>query len=114
MSLVFDNVSKIVGGEVHLHPTNLELAPGSFNILLGRTGAGKTTLMRLMAGLDRPSAGRISIDGVDVTRRSLRRRNVAMVYQDFINYPSFTVYDNVASPLRVAGADPPEIDRRVR
>jgi glycerol transport system ATP-binding protein len=114
MSLVFDNVSKIVGGEVHLHPTNLELAPGSFNILLGRTGAGKTTLMRLMAGLDRPSAGRISIDGVDVTRRSLRRRNVAMVYQDFVNYPSFTVYENVASPLRVAGVDQPEIDRRVR
>jgi glycerol transport system ATP-binding protein len=114
MALVFDNVSKIVSGEVHLHPTNLALAPGSFNTLLGRTGAGKTTLMRLMAGLDRPSSGRILLNGVDVTRRSVRRRNVAMVYQQFINYPNFTVYENVACPLRVAGVERPEIDRRVR
>jgi glycerol transport system ATP-binding protein len=114
MPLVFDSVSKTVGGEVHIHPTDLELAPGSFNTLLGRTGAGKTTLLRLMAGLERPSTGRISMRGVDVTRRSVRRRSVAMVYQQFINYPDFTVFDNVASPLRVAGTERTETDRRVR
>lgn len=113
MSLVFENVSKIVSGKVHIHSTDLELAPGSFNTLLGRTGAGKTTLLRLMAGLDRPSRGRVSMHGFDVTRRALRRRNVAMVYQEFINYPNFTVYENVASPLRLAGEDRTQIDRRV-
>jgi glycerol transport system ATP-binding protein len=114
MSLVFEGISKIVKGEVHIHPMDLELAPGSFNVLLGHTRAGKTTLLRLMAGLDRPSSGSVSMNGGDVTRRSVRRRNVAMVYQDFINYPNFTVFDNVASPLKVAGMDRMGIDRRVR
>ncbi len=114
MSLVFDNVSRNVSGEVHIHPTDLELAPGSFTTLLGRTGAGKTSLMRLMAGLERPSTGRILMFGTDVTRQPVRRRSVAMVYQQFINYPNFTVFENVASPLRVAGMDRKEVDRKVR
>ena len=114
MPLVFDNISKTVSGEIHIHPTDLRLAPGSFNTLLGRTGAGKTTLLRLMAGLDRPSGGRISMRGLDVTRLPVRRRSVAMVYQQFVNYPDFTVFDNIASPLKVAGVDQKEIDRRVR
>ena len=59
--------------------------------------------MRVMAGLDRPTGGRVIWDGRDVTGVSVRRRQVAMVYQQFVNYPSFTVYDNIASPLRLAG-----------
>jgi glycerol transport system ATP-binding protein len=114
MPLVFDNISKIVNGELHIPPMDLQLAPGSFNTLLGRTGAGKTTLLRLMAGLDRPSEGHISMHGRDVTNLSVRRRNVAMVYQQFVNYPNFTVFENVASPLKVAGVERKEIDRRVR
>lgn len=114
MPLVLENISKIVRGETHIHPLDLELSPGSFNILLGRTGAGKTTLMRLMAGLDRPTGGRISIHGRDVTKVPVRRRNVAMVYQQFVNYPNFTVFENLASPLRVAGVDRTEVERRVR
>ena len=114
MPLVFDNISKIVGGEVHIHPTNFRLAPGSFNTLLGRAGAGKTALLRLMAGLDRPSGGHIFVRDRDVTKVPVRRRNVAMVYQEFVNYPNFTVFDNIASPLKVAGIERREIDRRVR
>ena len=72
-------------------------------MLLGPTLAGKTSLMRLMAGLDRPSAGRVLVDGVDVTGLSVRKRSVAMVYQQFINYPTLTAYDNIASPLRLQG-----------
>ncbi|MFN2332050.1 MAG: ATP-binding cassette domain-containing protein, partial [Halomonas sp.] len=90
----------------------LELEPGSFNVLLGRTLAGKTTLMRLMAGLDAPSRGRVLMNGQDVTRVSVRHRNVSMVYQQFINYPSLSVYDNIASPLRLAKVSRAEIDRR--
>ena len=67
-----------------------------------------------MAGLDRPTKGRVKVDGRDVTGVSVRKRNVAMVYQQFINYPSFTVFDNIASPLRRAGLAKGEIERKVR
>jgi glycerol transport system ATP-binding protein len=70
-------------------------------VLLGATQAGKTSLMRVMAGLDKPSAGRVTVDGADVTGMAVRERNVAMVYQQFINYPSLTVADNIASPLKL-------------
>jgi len=114
MTLRLEAVSKTVGGEVHLHPLDITLAPGSMNVVLGPTLAGKTSLMRLMAGLDRPSSGRVLVGDHDVTGLSVRRRKVAMVYQQFINYPSFTVYDNIASPLRRAKIGRAEIDRRVR
>jgi glycerol transport system ATP-binding protein len=110
-----DRLGRVVGGELHLADIDLRLEPGSFNILLGRTRAGKTSLLRLMAGLDWPTSGAIRFDGVDVTRWDVRRRNVAMVYQQFVNYPSLTVYENIASPLRLAGKlSRQEIDRRVR
>jgi glycerol transport system ATP-binding protein len=72
-------------------------------VLLGPTLSGKTTLMRLIAGLDKPSEGRVIADGVDVTGVPVRERHLAMVYQQFINYPSMSVFENIASPLRIAG-----------
>jgi glycerol transport system ATP-binding protein len=114
MSLRLDNVTRVVAGETHLADIALELAPGSVNMLLGPTLAGKTSLMRLMAGLDRPTRGKLFVDGRDATGVSVRQRSVAMVYQQFINYPSFTVYENIASPLRRAGMPAKEIDARVR
>ena len=103
MHLTLQGVSKSVGGQAYLYPLDLALRPGQVTVLLGATQAGKTTLMRLMAGLDRPSAGQVRVDGRDVTGMPVRERNVAMVYQQFINYPSMTVYDNIASPLKLAG-----------
>ena len=114
MALVLQSVDKLVGREVHLKDICMELAPGSRHVVLGRTLAGKTSLLRIMAGLDRPTAGRIFVDGRDVTGVGVRKRSVAMVYQQFINYPSLTVYDNIASPLKLAGTAKAEIDRRVR
>jgi glycerol transport system ATP-binding protein len=67
-----------------------------------------------MAGLDKPASGRVLVDGKDVTGIDVRQRSVAMVYQQFINYPSLTVYENIASPLRVQGRPREEIDRRVQ
>ncbi len=67
--------------------------------------------MRLMAGLDRPTTGRLIADGEDVTDVPVRRRSVAMVYQQFVNYPSLSVYENIASPLRVAGVAAPRSTR---
>ncbi|MBW4022225.1 MAG: ABC transporter ATP-binding protein [Proteobacteria bacterium] len=83
------------------------------NVLLGPTLAGKTTLMRLMAGLDRPTTGEITVDGKSVVGVPVRKRSVAMVYQQFVNYPSLTAFENIASPLRVAGLGKSEIDSRV-
>ncbi|OLP61091.1 ABC transporter ATP-binding protein [Xaviernesmea oryzae] len=108
------NVSKTVAGAYHIHPTNLTLERGSLNVLLGPTLSGKTSLMRLMAGLDKPTEGQVWFDGVDVTGWPVQKRAVAMVYQQFINYPAFTVYENIASPMRVAGKDAATIDREVR
>ena len=114
MSLELEGVSKEVGRQTHIHPTDLELQNGTMNVLLGPTLSGKTTLMRLMAGLDVPSTGRIIWNGQDVTGVRVQNRDIAMVYQQFINYPSFTVYENIASPLRLSGKPANEIDAAVR
>jgi glycerol transport system ATP-binding protein len=103
MQLTLDGISKKVGAETWLHDMSLALQPRAVTVLLGATQAGKTSLMRIMAGLDAPSAGRVSVDGHDVTGVPVRERNVAMVYQQFINYPSMTVADNIGSPLKLRG-----------
>ena len=114
MTFVLENISLSVGQEAVIDDVSLTLDQGSMNVLLGPTLSGKTTLMRLMAGLDRPTTGRLIEGGVDVTNVPVRRRSVAMVYQQFVNYPSLTVYENIASPLRVAGVGRAEIDARVK
>jgi glycerol transport system ATP-binding protein len=103
MELKLEGVTKQVGAATHLYPLDLALQPRAVTVLLGATQAGKTSLMRLMAGLDAPTDGRVSVDGRDVTGVPVRERNVAMVYQQFINYPSMTVAENIASPLRLRG-----------
>jgi glycerol transport system ATP-binding protein len=114
MTLELQGVSRSVGGRVHIHPTNLTLQNGTMNVLLGPTLSGKTSLMRLMAGLDKPSTGRLMWEGADVTGVKVQDRKVAMVYQQFINYPGLTVYENIASPLRLMGKPQGEIDKAVR
>jgi glycerol transport system ATP-binding protein len=113
MTLEFRGVTKRVGAETLIYETSFTFAPGDFNILLGATNAGKTTLMKLMAGLDKPTTGQIRLNGVDVTRVPTQKRNVSLVHQFFVNYPTMSVFDNIASPLRVAGVPRPEIERRV-
>lgn len=114
MTLELKSVSKTVQGQVHIAPTDLILEKGTMNVLLGPTLSGKTSLMRLMAGLDAPTTGNILWNGSDVTGQRVQDRAVAMVYQQFINYPSMSVYDNIASPLRLLKVDATELDRRVR
>ncbi|MBN8489660.1 MAG: ABC transporter ATP-binding protein [Burkholderiales bacterium] len=114
MQLTLEGISRRVGAETWLHPMDLAPRPGAVTVLLGATQAGKTSLMRVMAGLDAPSAGRVRVDGTDVTGTPVRQRHVAMVYQQFINYPSMTVFDNIASPLKLAGRPRDEVRQRVQ
>lgn len=113
MQLSLRQVCKKVGNQFHIADVSLTFTAGTLNILLGPTLSGKTSLMRLMAGLDRPTSGSIHVDDRDVTGVPVQKRNVAMVYQQFINYPNLTVYENIASPLRLARLPKHEIDRRV-
>eukprot|EP01132_Coremiostelium_polycephalum_P019168 gene19168-22810_t len=112
MSLTLEHVTRVVEGQTWIDDANLRFEAGSFNVLLGRTLSGKTSLMRLMAGLDKPDSGRILMNGVDVTQKPVRLRNVSMVYQQFINYPTMTVFENIASPLRQAGVSAEQIQSK--
>jgi glycerol transport system ATP-binding protein len=114
MSLRLDAVRRVVRDEVWIDGVTLDLEPGRLYVLLGPTLAGKTSLMRLMAGLDQPTAGRVLVDGADVTGESVRKRSVAMVYQQFINYPSLTAHGNIASPLRLKRMPTAEVEQQVR
>jgi glycerol transport system ATP-binding protein len=114
LELVLDGVCVQQSGSTWLEDVNLRL-PSGMTILIGPSTAGKTTLMRVVAGLLPPTAGRVLVNGRDVTSISVRKRSVAFVYQQFINYPSLSVYDNIASPLRLAPDFPRAgIDSRVR
>ena len=116
MGISAQNICKSFQSQPALKNVSLEIEDGSFVTLLGATGAGKTTLLRILCGIERPDSGRVYYDQADVTEIPVQKRSVAMVYQEFINYPSMTIYENIASPLVIAKHKYPkqEIDRRVR
>ena len=113
MALEFRGLSKKEYDVTLIAPISLKLKPGIFNTILGPTLSGKTTLLRLMAGLDRPTSGEIWFKEINVTNLPVQKRNVAMVYQQFINYPSMSVFENIASPLRVKKIPENEVKSRV-
>src|SRR4051812_43415439 len=97
-------------GEVHaVRPLTLSINKGKFVVLLGPSGCGKTTTLRMIAGLETPTAGAISIAGRDVTRLTPGERDIAFVFQLFALYPHLNVYDNIAFPLRAAQLPPAEL-----
>ena len=103
MQLTLDSVGKTVNAQTWLYDMSIAPRSSAVTVLLGATQAGKTSLMRIMAGLDVPTRGRVMVDGQNVVGVPVRERNVAMVYQQFINYPSLKVRDNIASPLKLRG-----------
>ncbi len=113
MTVELKQASKVIRGITHIKPTSLVLETGHFNVLLGQTGSGKTSLIKLMAGLDPLASGEIWMDGQDVSRLSTQKRNISLVHQFFVNYPQMTVFENIASPLKVAGMAKSEIQGRV-
>ena len=109
------NVSKSFGDHVAVNGLDLHIADGEFVVLLGPTGAGKTTTLRLIAGLERPDAGTIEIGGHNATTLSPAERDTAFVFQQYSLYPHLSVFDNLAFPLRSPARRMPEeqIRRRV-
>ena len=114
MTVTLDRITRSIDGIPAIRDVCLTLERGTLSVLLGPTLSGKTSIMRLLAGLDHPTTGRVLVDGKDVTNVDVRQRSVAMVYQQFINYPSLTVYENIASPLRVQRKPRAEIESRVQ
>ena len=110
-----DGITKRFGAMTAVDDLTLTLADGEFFVLLGPTGAGKTTTLRLIAGLDMPTPGAISIGGEDATDWSVAQRDVALVFQYYSLYPRYTVRQNLAFPLqsKVRNFTPDEIERRV-
>src|ERR1051325_10113653 len=118
-SVVLENFSKTFAGPNGavvraVDGMNLKVENGEFVVVVGPSGSGKTTLLRLIAGLDAPSAGRISIDGERVSGRSPEKCQVAMVFQEHALYPHMTAYENLAFGLKLRKFARGEIDRRGR
>ncbi len=113
MPLELKGVTKRLGADTHIYPADISFADGSFNVLLGATRSGKTTMMQLMAGIQQPTTGEIWHGGKNMTRVAVQKRNVSMVYQQFINYPMMSVFENIASPLRVTGLAETDVKKRV-
>ena len=98
----FRDVVKRFGANEVIPRLNLSISGGDLTVFLGPSGCGKSTLLRMIAGLELPDEGSIQVDGVDITRQEPRRRNVAMVFQNYALYPHLTVRENLAFPLKVA------------
>ncbi|USQ86133.1 ABC transporter ATP-binding protein [Streptomyces phaeoluteigriseus] len=114
MNLSATDLSLTVDGVDHLKNVTATFPPGRLHTVIGRTMAGKTTLLRALAGLQKVDSGSLTLAGADFLKTPVWRRDTAMVYQQFINYPHLNVFDNVAFPLKRAGLSRHEIQRRVR
>jgi multiple sugar transport system ATP-binding protein len=110
------NIGKRYGDTEAVRGLNLEIGDGEFVVLLGPTGAGKTTTLRLIAGLERPDRGTVTIDSADMSGLPPSSRDVAFVFQQYSLYPHLSVYENLAFPLKAPGQNlsKSEIDARVR
>jgi ABC-type sugar transport system ATPase subunit len=114
MLLKLEGISKNYHGTQVLKDVSLEIKSGEFFTILGPTGAGKTTLLRIIAGLEKPDKGKIYLNGKDITHLPPVKRKVSLVFQTFALYPTMTVYENIALPLKNLGFPEDEIKRRVK
>ena len=109
------NISKSYGADVALDDVTMTVPDGSFVVLLGPTGAGKTTTLRMVSGLDKPDSGSVKIAGRDMADLTPAQRDVAMVFQQYSLYPHLTVRQNLEFPLKspILRTPQPIIDRKV-
>ncbi len=114
MTVTLDNISKSFGAVKVLHDLSLEVEEGEFLVLLGASGSGKSTALRMIAGLETVSEGRIMIAGRDVTEELPKNRDVAMVFQSYALYPHKTVAENIGYPLKVRRVNRADMEAQVR
>src|SRR5688572_27849739 len=112
-SVTFDHVRKAFGDAIVVEDFNLTVADGELLVLVGGSGSGKSTILRMVAGLEEVTSGTIRIDDRDVTHLAPRERDVAMVFQDYGLYPHMTVRENLSLGLRLRNSERGEIERRV-
>ncbi|HSC25814.1 MAG TPA: ABC transporter ATP-binding protein [Vicinamibacterales bacterium] len=113
-SIALERIEKVFpGGHEALRHFSLEIPDGEFMVLVGPSGSGKSTALRIIAGLETPTAGRVLIGGVDVTAVPPQKRDLAMVFQSYALYPHKTVRENLAFGLRMRGAAAGTIEERV-
>src|SRR5215210_67853 len=113
MGIEVRNVNKAFGTTSVLRDVSVDVTSGSLTALLGPSGGGKSTLLRVIAGLEKPDSGTVVISGVDATRLAPQRRNVGFVFQHYAAFKHMTVFDNVAFGLRVRKRPKPEVRDRV-
>ena len=113
-TVTLENITKTFGDTLAVDDVSLHIEDGEFVVLLGPSGCGKTTTLNMIAGLERPTAGHISIGGERVEHVPPDKRDIAMVFQSIALYPHMSVYQNISFPLRMARVPKAEIDQRVR
>jgi len=111
--LSIENIVKKFGENTVIHGVDLAFDKGEFISLLGPSGCGKTTILRMIAGFERPTTGRIVVDGKDITDLNPNQRQIGMVFQAYALFPNMNVADNVAFGLKVAGVGKEERQARV-
>jgi len=110
--LILNKISKKLGA-FHLTDINLGISEGTYYVLLGRSGSGKTQLLELIAGLTVPDAGKIWLDGEDITHKKLQKRGIGLVFQDYAIFPNMTVFGNIAYSFEPLKTDKKIIKERV-
>jgi multiple sugar transport system ATP-binding protein len=113
-AIVAEGISKSFGDVEALKQLELDVPEGSFFVLLGPSGAGKTTTLRVIAGLEKPDTGSVYLDGIDATKATPAERDLAMVFQSYALYPKQTAAENITSPLRARKMSKSDIDERLK
>ena len=108
--LVFDHVTKRFGALTAVHDVSFSIKRGEIFSLLGPSGRGKTPLLRMLGGFERPDSGRIYLEGKDITDLAPNQRRVHTVFQNYALFPTMTIWDNIAFSLKLAKKPKAEIE----